>query len=48
MPIQEEANKLYTLAIFAKFQEKLLGSLRYKCEKIEENENIAPYKCWIP
>ncbi|XP_039134271.1 protein FAR1-RELATED SEQUENCE 5-like [Dioscorea cayenensis subsp. rotundata] len=48
MPIEEEASKLYTPAIFAKFQEELLGSLRYKCEKIEENGNIASYKCWIP
>ncbi|KAH7670560.1 FHY3/FAR1 family protein [Dioscorea alata] len=48
MPIKEEASKLYTPAIFAKFQEELLGSLRYKCEKIEENGYIASYKCWIP
>ncbi|XP_039135059.1 protein FAR1-RELATED SEQUENCE 5-like [Dioscorea cayenensis subsp. rotundata] len=48
MPIEEEASKLYTPAMFAKFQEELLSSLRYKCEKIEENEGIAVYKCWIP
>ncbi|XP_039131862.1 protein FAR1-RELATED SEQUENCE 5-like [Dioscorea cayenensis subsp. rotundata] len=35
MPIDEEASKLYTPAIFAKFQEELLGSLRYKCCKFE-------------
>ncbi|XP_039130859.1 protein FAR1-RELATED SEQUENCE 5-like [Dioscorea cayenensis subsp. rotundata] len=40
MPIEEEASKLYTPAMFAKFQEELLGSLRYKCEKIEENEGL--------
>ncbi|KAH7661236.1 FHY3/FAR1 family protein [Dioscorea alata] len=48
VPIEEEACKLYTLAMFVKFEEELLDSLNYKCEKIEEDEGIAVYKCWIP
>ncbi|KAH7676924.1 FHY3/FAR1 family protein [Dioscorea alata] len=47
MPIEEEASKLYTPAMFTKFQEELLGSLCYRCEKIEDNEGIAIYKYWI-
>nr|DAD47716.1 TPA_asm: hypothetical protein HUJ06_017653 [Nelumbo nucifera] len=47
MYIGEEAAKIYTAAVFLEFQKELISSLRYMCEKIEDDGTVSIYKLWM-